>query len=105
MGGDRKARAGRKRDRYGNNGGASEDGGRKAEGDNAMGDRRTTEVGSCRDAAENGRDTESTGDGGRRQRQETGTGPSVPKKWKMEDKVSFCLNYNGKEMGVDKKSF
>ena len=37
--------------------------------------------------------------------QEMGVGPSVPKKWKMEDKVSFCLNYNGKETEVNKKYF
>ena len=37
--------------------------------------------------------------------QETGAGPSVPKKRKMEDKVRFYLNYNGKEMEVNKKYF
>ena len=74
VGGDRKARAGRKRDRDGDIGRAGEDGGRKTEGVIAMGDGRTTEAGSCRDAAENGRDTESTGDGGRRQRQRSRNG-------------------------------
>ena len=32
------------------------------------------------------------------QDQEMGVGPSVPKKWKMDNKVSFYLNYNRKEM-------
>ena len=39
------------------------------------------------------------------QDQEMGMGPSVPKKQKMEDKVSFCLNYNGKETEVNKNIF
>ena len=30
--------------------------------------------------------------------QETGVGPSVPKKRKMDDKVSFFIYYNGKEV-------
>ena len=55
-------------DQDGNNGGAGEDGRRKVEDHDAMGVGRTTEVGSCGDAAENGRDMESTGDRGRRGR-------------------------------------
>ena len=73
-GGDRKTRAGRTRDRDGNIGRAGEDGGRKAEGDNVMGDGRITEAGSCRDAAKNGRDTESTGDAAENGRDTESTG-------------------------------
>ena len=80
------------RDRNGNIDGAGKDG-RKTEGDIAAGDGRTAEVGSCGDAAENGRDMETEGED-QDQDQEMGVGPSVPKKRKMEDKVSFCLNYN-----------
>ena len=69
------------RDRDGDNGGAGKDGRRKAEGDNAAGDGRTTEAGSCGDAAENGRDMESTGDRGIRRRQgsRNGRGTKCPK--------------------------
>ena len=66
MGGDGETRTGRAGDQDGNNGRADEDGRRKAEDHDATGVGRMTEVGSCRDAAENGRDMESTGDGGRR---------------------------------------
>ena len=80
-GGDGKARMGRAGDRDGDNGGAGKDGGREMEDHDAMGVGRTTEVGSCGDAAENGRDTESTGNGGRRQRQRSrdGCGTKCPK--------------------------
>ena len=37
--------------------------------------------------------------------QETGMGPSITKKQKMEDKVSFCLNYNRKEWKLTKDIF
>ena len=52
-GGGGKARTGRAGDRDGHTGGAGEDGGRETEDPDAMGVGRTTEVGSCGDAAEN----------------------------------------------------
>ena len=72
---------GRAGDRDGNNGGAGEDGRRKAEDHDATGVGRMTEVGSCGDAAENGRNMESTGDRGRRGRGRTrdGCGTKCPK--------------------------
>ena len=67
-GGDGKARMGRVGNRDGNNGGAGENGGREMEDHDATGVGRTTKAGSCRDVAENGGNTESTRDGGRRRR-------------------------------------
>ena len=65
-GGDREARARGMGERNGDPGGAGQGGRRNAEVNNAVGNGGATEVGICRDAAEDGRDTESTGDGGRR---------------------------------------
>ena len=61
-GGDGKARMGRAGDQDGNIGRAGEDGRRKVKDHDATGVGRTTEAGSCGDAAENGRNMESTGD-------------------------------------------
>ena len=80
------------------------DGGRKAEGDNATGQQRREAVEMQLRMEEIQRAQETEGED-KDKDQEMGAGPSVPKKQKMEDKVSFCLNYNGKEQKLTKKYF